>query len=295
MFQIKAIKFALALGVALLCAACSGPFSVSGQVVDQYGNPLGNVRLHTTAAVKTDNEFDAYGGEQSTTLSDGEFKVRCGNCSAVHLFFSKDGYHPQAVDLAFFEWSNDMTIVLYERGPPVDLNPHEAKITAGPGFDDTYMVIDGKETRVLTEAELAAEESELPYIALRPAANDDGSLITETPEFMPIIKYAELDFSGANGAAQLYEPREMSLTYAYAEMSAAPVDGYTPRIRLENKLPGQLFFFYCIIDGYYCKGTATVPGLWQDEESSRVQVSIETFVNPVPSHRGLDDPRGYLR
>lgn len=297
MSDVSALSIAAICTFAFLVSACSGPFSASGRVVDQYGNPLTDVRLHTTAAVKTEFEADAYGGEKSSTLPDGKFKVRCGNCAAVHLFFSKEGYHPQSVDLAFFEWSSNMTIVLQEKGPPVDLDEYQAKISAGPDFDDTVMVFAEKEARVYTEAGLATAsvESDLPFIALRPATNEDGDLIVETREYMQTIKFAELDFSGANGAAQLYEPRERSITYAYAEMGAAPVDGYTPTIRLENKMPGELFFFYCIIDGYYCKGMATAPSLMSASDEPYVQITIEAFVNQVPSHRGLDDPRGYLR
>lgn len=279
----------------LACTGCFGPFAVTGEVVDQNGTPLSNVKLHTTASVQTKQEFDAYGGETSAILPDGEFKVRCWTCSAMHLFFSKDGYHPKALDLAFFEWWTDHEVVLIKQGPPVDLDRFEADITFGPGNIETVMAVVDQEAKTLTLEELKEFPETTPVVRLRPSRHDDGALMVTTEEFMPVLEYVELDFSEANGAIQLYEPSDINFTYAYAEMVAAPKDGYTQSVRLQGKWPGQYYYFYCRIDGYYCKGAVSAPTVSQSGDQLGVSLSVEAFVNHKPNDRGLDDPRGYLR
>ena len=76
---------------------------------------------------------------------------------------------------------------------------------------------------------------------------------------------------------------------------SAPQEGYTPSVRLQGKWPGQYYYFYCIIDGYYCKGAVSAPSVWLDDGQPGVQLTLEAFVNHTPNDRGLDDPRGYLR
>lgn len=271
-------KVLATLAILLVCSSCSGPLFVSGRVVDQDGNPLSDVKLHTTASVKTKYEADSYGGERSTTLRDGEFKIRCAACSAAHLLFVKDGYHPKSIDLAFFEWSSDLTIVLQKKGPPVDLKGYETRVQAGPEIDDTFLAL-----------------SAASFVAIRPAMNNEGALAIEVKEFMSTMKFVDLDFSGANGGAQLYVPTDLEISYAYAEMTAAPLDGYTSTIRLSGKQEGQFHFFYCKIDGRYCKGKVSVPRVWDNDGRKVVIASIEVFLNPQQGDRGLDDPHGYFR
>ena len=294
----NAARWGALLLLAVLAAGCFGPFAVTGQVVDQDGHPLSDVTLHTTASVRTDYEFDAYGGESSTLLEDGEFSVRCASCSAMHLFFTKDGYHGKSLDLAFFEWWGDHTVVLTQIGPTVDLNLYRAKLSVSIDDADTVMALPKhdprnddytKERATLTQGE--------PHVALKPALAEDGSFAIDVgvPDGMRTIRYAELDFSAANGVAQIHDAPVDRFDNILSEMVAAPRDGYAPTLRLHGKQLGQIYFFYCIVDGHYCKGTVTAPGLRFEGDTPRLRAEIELYINRDPSNRGLDDPRGYLR
>lgn len=281
----------------MLLAGCSGPATVSGTVVDEQGQTLTDVQMHVTAAVSTKYELDAYGGERTLSLDDGKFKVRCGNCSAAHLFFSKDGYHPQPVDLAWFERTRGLTVVLRRKGEPVDLEYIEARLLAGPGVAETVLQVDRKGMRERALEDIRADSVNAParYIGIQPALTDDGAVAAvRSIDRPPVLDYMVLDFSAADGGVQLYKPSTRVIHFAFAEMTAAPQDGYQERIRIDVSEDFDNSYFYCVVDGRYGKGKITAPSVGRGERSGEVYVSIELYMSPHIAHRSMENARGYL-
>ena len=277
---------------------CSGPATVSGKVLDEYGNPLSNVQLHVTSAVATQYEPDAYGGERTIHLDDGTFKVRCSNCSAIHLFFSKEGYHPKPLDLAWFEKTRGLTIVLLRKGEPVDLKKVSAELFIGPADEQMGLAFDndvGSEQK-LDELRATSSTATVPHITFLPSLNADGSLAAIRQHGQASkLQTMVLDFSAANGGVQIYRPSTRVIHYAFAEMTAAPQDGYQDTVTVDTSGDFDNTYFYCVIDGRYCKGYVGPPAVGILENAESVRVSVEMYLSPYLAHRSMENARGYVR
>jgi hypothetical protein len=286
--------FKIIVGViAVANASCSGPFSVSGTVVDQHGNPIDGVSLHLAGAVATKYEIDAYGGETSFDLENGRFRVSCGFCTAVHLFFSKEGYYPQSLDLAFFERKNGLKIVMRKVEFPVKLRKYEGRLETGPEIEDRVLGFGQPPPydRRLSEITAATVIPARAYVTLTPDLNPDGSIATDPAGHRRVPARVRLDFSPARGGIVFHQPSTMNLREGLREMFVAPDVEYSQSIELE--LGTSHRFFYCRIEGRYCKGIVHAPVLTQREGADFVSTHIAIHLNPNYGNRSLDDPTTY--
>jgi hypothetical protein len=275
--------------LAVLCTGCWG--GVSGTIVDQYGQPIPDVQFRMTRYAASAYEFDSYGGEEGELIADGRFSAWCWSCTAVHLFFYKEGYHSESLDLAIYEWKYGLRIVMQRAEEPVSLREHQSHLEAGPDVVDTVMVIERDRTRELPLERIAAHRNPAPYLVLRPSIAADGSLATEQVGLFLSPGPAVLDFSAAGRGAgvQAYEPSTRDIRRAYREMTTAPVAGYESSLFLEAGAKEQ--FFYCRIARHSCKGRVTAPRIaHRGGGRLSVELSVELYLNPEIDQRSLDDP-----
>jgi len=288
----QAIIVAILSTSVLASAGCSGPFTASGTVVDQDGNPLDGVSLHLTGAVANQYEFDAYGGEASFEVDKGRFKVGCRFCTVFHLFFSKDGYYSQSIDLAFFERKRGLKVVMRRVEFPVDLRRFTARIETSPVIDDRVFGF-GSSPGERRLSELVAENvvPARPYVTLTSVIEADGSIAVQPEAARRVPARVQLDFSTARGGVILFQPSTMNLREGLKEMYVAPRAEYPGSVVLDPAASHS--FFYCTIAGQYCKGIVHAPRLNQRDGVESVTTNIEIHLNPHYGDRSLDDPTPY--
>ena len=286
--------FRIIVGViAVAGAGCSGPFSVSGTVVDQHGNPIDGVSLHLTGAVANRYEIDAYGGEASFKVKNGRFRASCSFCTAFHLFFSKEGYYPQSLDLAFFERKNGLKIVMRKVEFPVKLRKYEGRLETGPEIDNRVLGFGQSRPHDRRLSEISAE-TVIParaYVTLAPDLDPDGSIAKDPAGRRRLPARVRLDFSAARGGIVFHEPSTMNLREGLKEMFVAPDVDYPPSVDLE--VGARHRFFYCRIEGRYCKGIVHAPVVAERDRAEFVSTHIEIHLNPNYGSRSLDDPTTY--
>jgi hypothetical protein len=281
----------LAFALPILLSGCDGILSstLSGKVIDQDGNPLTDVTLHLTRAMATKYEADAYGGEHTVRLKDGKFKIKCKDCSAAHLFFSKEGYYSESLDLAFFEKKRGLVVVLNRTEHPAKLQELQGRAEVGPGISELVVVLDVHQSRTQTLERILEKSPSPPYLRLHPPRFEDGSLAITKAEFYDAVAgSALLDFSTADGGVVPYQPSTEYVQRAYREMTLAPEFDYQPSLEL---IPGSKDqYFYCKIGNRYGKGRAHGPRVDHRSGGRKIiAASVEIYLNPDGT-QNLDDP-----
>lgn len=272
-------------------AACSSPFTASGVVVDQDGNPIDGVKLGFTRAAARAGELDSYAGESSMRLTDGKFKVSCGFCTAFHLFFYKEGYYDQSLDLAVFEKKNGLKIVLRRVEFPVDLRRYSGAIEVGADIDDKVLGFSGKTPHIksLAGLERLNVTPPRPYVTLAVEVPESDRSPAETGPGAQRSYY--LDFTPARGGVIFHEPSTKNLREGLKEMFVAPEGDYPARVELEPRSEHR--FFFCHVAGQYCKGIVHAPTTSVRDGRETVSTVIELHLSPYYGNRSLDDPTPY--
>lgn len=283
----------IALALATLGAAgCSSPFTASGVVVDQDGNPIDGAKLGFTRAAARGGDLDSYAGESSMVLQDGKFKVSCGFCTAFHLFFYKEGYYDQSLDLAVFEKKNGLRIVLRRVEFPVELRRYSGAIKVGADIDDGVLGFSGKTPHIKSLAGLERLDvtPARPYVTLSIEETDASTPDRESGP--PVDRRAYyLDFAPARGGVIFHEPSTKNLREGLKEMFVAPEGDYPTRVQLEPRSEHR--FFFCHVAGQYCKGIVHAPTTSQRDGREVTSAAIELHLSPYYGNRSLDDPTPY--
>lgn len=275
----------------LVAVGCSSPFTASGVVVDQDGNPIDGVKLGFTRSAARGGDFDSYAGEASMVLTEGKFKVSCGFCTAFHLFFYKDGYYDQSLDLAVFEKKNGLSVVLRRAEFPVELRRYSGAIEVGPDIDDKVLGFSGKTPHIKSLAGLKRLNvtPPRPYVTLSVEAKEASNPAGEAGSFEEPAYY--LDFSPARGGVIFHEPATKDLREGLKEMFVAPEGDYPARVRLEPRSEHR--FFFCRVAGQYCKGIVHTPTTSVRDGREMTSAAIELHLSPYYGNRSLDDTTPY--
>ena len=282
----------------------NAPIDIKGVVQDEAGQPISGVTVKITTTHLALNVVNA-GSENSELIINGEFELRCKDCSAIEAEFSKDGFH--TIDREWFSFGpgmqtrglkdRDAVVALQARGVPARLEPYHGILETG-GRARVLPFSFGMGSGIMSPErviERATEEeiSEALYLRLLVETEPDGSISIDqlTP---PGASYTidrprnpRLDFSTARGGVIGYEPQETNVRLIDREMSLAPSSGYVDTLDVVRR-DGLPQYFYCRIGNRYGRGTVNRAGF--SGSSSRpptVEVSVSIELNVVPGDRNL--------
>jgi hypothetical protein len=332
---VDSLVLIITLLMLLVQAACStglgfnASIDVAGQVVDEQGNSLRDLKLSTRhSRITLLTESFSESSESEITLHDGNFNFACNPCSSAQLHFSKPGYYTKIVNFSVRK-PNDDAKDRADSGEAID--PRDTHIENVTELDLRIVLLSNKNKVRLDRYEGMMETtnngplrvmplrmdlggigvpidfSDKPhsktakflggYVQLLAQTNSDGDLaarprlnISGAQSRIPTDVI--LDFSHADGGIQLFKSTEEASAEIFKAMPEAPEAGYQQSITLETQNIQVTYYFFCRIGQWYGKGLITVPyfGSANDDGREVVRSYIRIWVNPDGS-RNLETGR----
>lgn len=299
----------------LLCAipllsSCIGSFglnadiTVSGQVEDEDGAPVENVRLDVSQgrADLTSESFTSY-SDSTELLENGQFQVGCSNCSSLQLHLSKPGFHTETRSFRVAE--PEATEGSRTASAAEDVERLNLRVVLRSSANAVQLVryrhqLQSSATEVIRVAplrrDLGTRGASLDQLDKTPSATaqplpgyvqlqlDDalktivGETSTQLTTSGPVR--AVVDFSEANGGVVLHEFASGDSGTVYRDMLTAPAEGYQSELVLNTEDGYGGYFFYCRIGNQYGKGRVNRPELSIRDGEFTVVTSIELRMNP---------------
>jgi hypothetical protein len=276
----------------------NGSITVSGRVQDGNGNPLSNVNLSSLETHLAVVAEDAYSNSTDSIIN-GEFRLQCGDCSAISADFTKEGYY--SADKEWFAFApgsggiavreNNIVVTMRVRGVPAQLDTFRGEIESGSTESVLAFSFDtsGEVMELVESTETTSELT--PYIQLQTALEADGSIsleqVTAPGGNFPIDRprQAQLRLFGEGGFIP-YETEEIQIRRVEQEMSLAPATGYTDSLEIgrQDYLPQ---YFYCMIENRFCRGRVESEGAQWLPNTQRARVRVNIDINLSEGDRNL--------
>lgn len=283
---------------ACISASNNASITLAGEVIDQLGRPLAQVRLNErTSRFSLRSESLLSSTTSAEDLDDGRFRITCNRCSSIEISFSKQGYYSETLvfhvekressngrlstAVAIDMERSDLQVVLRSNENRANLIRYEGYLRSTAAGPVTVAPLRrdlgsrGVQTSRLSQAP-DSDANYLPgYISLLAASTDQLTLSEQArPEvrgaYFPIPLPPVLDFSEADGGIVLYELTEENPRSVYRAMVNAPLDGYQDSLELPTLQRSGVFYFYCRIGDLYGKGRVGLPSFGHADDGQEV-------------------------